>query len=189
MRVLKKNNSENNIVFDWLNFDYLPNSDGFKFEIYFDDKLDDLVAESILVFYLLFKSSSDNILIKPFGENSKWGDFCLDTWDIENDLYDYSTENKNEPSISYLKMLRENMIEPEYSGYCECNDWDKFLYITLNCVMRHIAPYSMMFYDFRNEFVFYFHHSGSIAIYYKDLNDVVQKILKKATEENMVVKK
>ncbi|HBF19170.1 MAG TPA: hypothetical protein DDW81_03675, partial [Cryomorphaceae bacterium] len=68
-----------------------------------------------------------------------------------------------------------------------CENWDKFLYIALHCIMSHNAPYSMMFYEPKNEFVFYFHHSGSLGIYYKELNNGVKSIINKAKEENLEI--
>ncbi len=187
MKVIKKYRSINFKGFDWLDFDYLPDSKGYKFEIYFDEPKD-LVSESILFFYSLFKNFFTDILIKNFGQDGEWGNFCLDTWDMEHDRYDYSPDNKEEPTASYLAMLQDSEIEPDYTGFCKCTDWDKFLYVTLQCVMRHTAPYSMMFYVPNHEFVFYFHHSGSIGIYYKELNDGVKNVIERIRIENLEIK-
>jgi len=186
MRVIEKYSDRDFNGFDWLNFDYLPESDGFKFELYFQES-EDLVSRSIFYFYLLFKDFIPDIIISTFKPESEWGNFCLDTWDIESDRYDYSPENKQEPTASYLTMLRDSEIESDYSGFCKCFDWDKFLYVTLHCVMQHVAPYSMMFYVPNKEVVFYFHHTGSIGLYYKELNKGVRSIIQKAQEEKMEI--
>lgn len=185
--IIKKERSEVFNGFDWLNFDYLPESNGFKFELYFKEP-GDLVSQSILYFHLLFNSLFNEILVQTFRPNSEWGNFCIDTWDIERDKYDYSPENKQEPTASYLAMLRDNHIEPHYSGFCKCFDWDKFLYVTLHCVMEHTAPYSMMFYVPNKEFVFYFHHTGSLGIYYKELNEEIKGVILRADVENLEIK-
>ena len=39
-----------------------------------------------------------------------------------------------------------------------------------------------------HEFVFYFHHTGSIGIYYKELNDEMKSILETIKEENLEIK-
>ncbi|UII22647.1 hypothetical protein [Fulvivirga ligni] len=187
MKVVKKYSSNDFKGFDWLDFDYLPGSKGFKFEVYFKEPKD-LVSKSILIFYSLFRSFLDDVLITTFGQDGEWGNFCLDTWDIENDRYDYSPHNKKEPTASYLSMLNDSGIEPEYNGYCKCINWDKFLYVMFHCVAQHTAPYSMMFYEPKNEFVFYFHHSGSFGIYYKDLNSSIKKVIRKVQEENLEIK-
>lgn len=187
MKVVKKYRSDDFQGFDWLNFDYLPDSEGYKFEIYFNESKD-LVSQSILFFYSLFASFLNDLLIKIFGQAGEWGNFCLDTWDMDKDSYDYSPDNKEEPTASYLAMLRDSQIEPEYTGFCECTDWDKFLYITLHCVMSHKAPYSMMFYVPNHELVFYFHYSGSLGVYYRKLNVGVRHIIERAKAEDLEIK-
>ena len=187
MRILEKYSSKDFKGFDWLNFDYLPLSESYIMEVYFKES-EDLVLQSILSFHLLFRDILSDILINTFRPDSEWGTFCLDTWDIENDIYDYSPTNKQEPTASYLLMLIDNKIEPEYSGFCKCHDWNRFLYVTLHCVMKHVAPYSMMFYLRDEKIAFYFHHTGSIGIYYKELNEEVKNIIRKTQKENMKIK-
>jgi hypothetical protein len=187
MRIIEKYRNANFQGFSWLNFDSLPKSDGYKFEAYMAES-DDTVTDLILIFYALFKPLVNDIIISDFKPDGKWGDFCIDTWDIQNDRYDYSPDNKKEPTASYLKMLIDCEIEPTYPGFCKCLDWDKFLHITLQCVTQHTAPYSMMFYVPDHEFVFYFHHTGSLGIYYKKLNRGIRDVIKKAQEENMEIK-
>ncbi|MEM6817138.1 MAG: hypothetical protein AAF600_22555 [Bacteroidota bacterium] len=85
-------------------------------------------------------------------------------------------------------MLKDSEIEPQYTGFCECTDWDKFLYVTLHCVMGHTAPYGMMFYVPNHELVFYFHHNGSIGVYYRKLNDGIKHIIERARIEDLEIK-
>lgn len=185
MKILRKVSSNRFNGFDWLNFDYLPDSEGYKFEIYLD-QIDNLVPYFVSHFYSLFGQLSDELVIGTFA-NCMWGDFCLDTWDVQNDRYDYSSSNKGEPTASYLDMLHDSEIEPNYQGYCQCVDWNIFLYVTLSCVIKHTAPYSMMFYAPTYEFVYYFHHSGSLGVYYREFNDEIKMIIRKAKEENLEI--
>lgn len=169
-KILKKLNKD--FPLKWVNLDFLPDSSGKKVEIYLSQK-DHLSQELILMFYLLFNYVKDNIEIY----NPSWWDFCMDTWNYAEDKYDYSLDSKTEESRKYLIMLRESDIEIGYSGICNCNDWDKFLSIILDCIMTHQAPYSPIFYDEKNDFFFYFHHSGSMGFYYYSENEIISKIL------------
>ncbi|MCR9155555.1 MAG: hypothetical protein NXI09_15730 [Bacteroidetes bacterium] len=170
-------------AYNWLNFESLPDSLGYKFEI--DPKLDSSIEELLLLFYSLFNKFIDELQIGQFGRNAEWGDFCIDTWELHNDKYDYSPEGKSESTSAYLKMLIENDIEPDYSGFCKSLNWDRFLPIVLDCIVSHTAPYSVMIYASNDEFVFYFHHTGSIGVYYKELNDGVMHIIGKARTEGL----
>lgn len=187
MIVINKNNSDNFMGFDWLDFDYLPDSKGFKFEIY-PKESKNLIEESISFFYSLLGDLLNELLIRPFGVNVAWGNYCIDVWDIEKDTYNYSPLNKDEPTASYLSMLIDNNIEADYEGFCKCICWEKFLPIVLQCLMGNVAPYSLMFYEPENKFVFYFHQTGSFGIYYKELNTAVKRILKNIKEENLEIK-
>jgi hypothetical protein len=57
------------------------------------------------------------------------------------------------------------------------------LLIILKCIVSHQAPYSPIFYDEVNDFFFYFHHSGSIGLYYKIENETIKNILENASDE------
>ncbi|HLV39854.1 hypothetical protein [Xanthomarina sp.] len=162
----------------WANLDSYTESKGHKNEIYLINN-DNLIEGLILMFYTLFRSiKSDIRLYDP-----SWWDCCLDTWDPDEDKYDYELEGKSDETKDYLIMLRESSIEIGYSGICKCNDWNKFLSIILTCIVTHIAPYSPVFYDEENDFFFYFHHSGSIGFYYKERNEIVEKILSISKDE------
>ena len=186
MRIIEKYEGFNG--FKWLNFDYLPDSKAGRFEIYFEES-GDVISKFIQLFNVIFNKSLSNVLIKTFGEESEWGDFCIDTWDAESDEYDYSPENKTEPTSSYLSMLKDSGVEPSFTGFCQCNDLDKFLYIIIHCVMDYKAPYSMMFYDIDNEIVFYLHHSCSFGVYYKELNANVKSIIEVVKKNNLEIKR
>lgn len=162
---------------NWVNLDFLPDSKGQKIEIYLTNQQES-IPELIMMFYLLFGEVKDNIKIY----NSSWWDFCLDTWNHDEDAYDYTLERKSIESKNYLKLLQKSEIEKDYGGTCACNNWDGFLSIILPCILNHQAPFSPIFYDEKNDFIFYFHHTFSIGFYYRYENDIVQNILNLAKE-------
>lgn len=134
------------------------------------------------MFYTLFQGIKNDIKVY----NHSWWDFCLDTWNPNADEYDYELKGKSSETKDYLIMLTESSIEHGYSGTCSCNNWDKFLVIALACVVTHQAPYSPIFYNEKNDFFFYFHHTGSIGFYYKVRNETVAKILAIAKHKYLV---
>lgn len=180
-KILKKDYSQE-FPLQWVNLDYLPDSNGQKVEIYLQDK-EGFLGGLILLFYTLFKDLEHDIKIY----NNSWWDFCLDTWDYNDDTYNYELEGKTEESKKYLEMLIKSDIEKEYSGSCMCENWDKFLQIVLGCILNHQAPYSPIFYNEKYNFFFYFHHSGSIGFYYKSENEMIFKILNIAKDEYKLV--
>lgn len=162
----------------WVNLDSYSESKGSKVEVYLVTN-ENLIEGLILMFHTLFQARKNNI--KVF--NPSWWDFCLDTWNVNEDKYDYELNGKSLESRDYLIMLKDSKIEIDYSGICKCNDWDKFLSITLSCIITNQAPYSPVFYDEESNFFFYFHHTGSIGFYYKTKNEVVERILRIANNE------
>lgn len=183
MRLLEKTRFN---AYSWLNFESLPDSKGYKFELYPNSDLN--ITELVLLFYSLFKKFIDGLQIGQFGKNAEWGDFCVDTWDLHHNRYDYSPEGKSKSTSAYLNMLIANEIEPDYNGFCKSLNWEKFLPIILDCILSHTASYSVMIYAPNDEFVFYFHHTGSIGVYYKELNNGVMHIIEKAKAEDLEIK-
>lgn len=167
--------------FQWANLDYLPDSKAIRKEIYLKDQID-LVEGLIFLFYSLFKDLKQKLIIF----DRAWWDFCLDTWNAKYDTYDYTIETKSEETKAYLNMLKESEIEISYSGSCYCENWEKYLPIILKCIINHQAPYSPIFCDLENNFFFYFHHTGSIGLYYRTENSVVQNIIEIAAKEFQV---
>lgn len=172
-------------VFKWLDYKNLVDSDGYKLEIHSQKDLN--IDEFIVLFYVLFSNYLDDLVIGQFGEDSEWRDFCLDTWDIDKDRYDYNPSNKSEYTKNYLTMLLQNNIPVDYTGHCKCHNWNMFLSVVINCVFNNIAPYSVLIYAPSYDFVFYFHHSKSIGLYYKNLNEELIDIIEKAKLENMTI--
>ena len=184
MRILRKIKSFD--TYRWLDFSNLPNSDGCKFEIHNEDIEVD-TSEFIMLFYSLFGNYLDDLIVGQFGEKSSWDDYCIDTWDHKNDRYDYSPKGKTPSTAAYLKMLIDNNIEADYTGFCKCLNWDSFLPIIINCLVSHAAPYSIMTYISDKDVVFYFHHTGSFGVYYKELNDPVKYILERVEHEGLKI--
>lgn len=114
MKTIEKSNTKFR-EFDWLDFDNPSNKNGHKFELYLPEEVEVNVKNFISIFYLLFSSLLREIeiaMIEPNVGSGGWGDFCIDTWNIHDDTYDYSPKNKRKETGRYLQMLQKNEIEP-----------------------------------------------------------------------------
>ena len=161
----------------WAKTEYLRENDSFRKEIYLKDE--DLLNGLLGLFYELFGSCKNEILVYQI----QWWDMNLAAWDISTDTYNYEIDLKPDNVKAYLRMLDRSEIVKDYSGCCRCNDWDQFLPVVLRCVLSCEAPYGPLFVNTRDDFFFYFHHTGSIGIYYKDKeNEVIREMLDKASE-------
>lgn len=167
--------------FDWANLNSYRQSSGYRKEVYLKDQIN-LNKGLMSLFDSLFGHTKNKLVIY----NKSWWDFCLDTWDFNVEEYNYDLEGKSIETQEYLKILKESKIEADYSGCCTCINWDRFLSVVLDCIISHKAPYSPLFCNIENEYFFYFHHTGSIGIYYKKENDAIKKILLKALDEYTV---
>jgi hypothetical protein len=161
--------------FDWANLNSYRESSSYRKEIYLKDH-NSMIEGLIFLFYSLFGHAKNRFIIY----NKSWWDFCLDSWDFNKDEYNYDLESKSAETQEYLKILKESEIQVNYSGCCICMDWDRFLFVVLKCIISHKAPYSPLFCDVEEEYFFYFHHTGSIGIYYKNENDAIKEILAKS---------
>ncbi|MBX3254200.1 MAG: hypothetical protein KF862_08685 [Chitinophagaceae bacterium] len=177
MKVIEKSESRS-FPYPWVDVDYLPGSKGKKVEVYLRNN-NDQISELILLFYILFSNVKAGIKIYNFS----WWDYCLDTWNHNKGEYDYSILNKSDETKEYLLLLKGSSIGVGYSGSCRCLNWDRFLNVSLKCLLSHIAPYSHLFYDEKDNFFFYFHHTGSIGFYYEEKNKIVKDILQIAKSE------
>ncbi len=182
VKILEKIN-EQKLPFEWLDLEYLPNSFCMRKEIYLKDKTN-LLENLAMLFYALFRKFRDQFIIA----NGQWGDFCLDTWYPNTNEYNYELEGKSQETKDYLKLLIDSKIEVNYSGLCICKNWDSFLSATLLCIINHKAPFSPLFFNLEEEFVFYFHHTGSIGLLYKAENETVKEILSNARRNSYLVK-
>jgi len=106
---------------------------------------------------------------------------------VQNDTYGYSPEGKSPETAAYLTMLADAGIPADYSGCVECLHWDEFLSIILRCIASHAAPYCPIFYSEADQLFFYFHHTGTIGLYYEKESEVIQGILVRAAERCEIV--
>jgi hypothetical protein len=170
--------------FGWINFDKFRDSDGYGFLLYFSEEKSVTSQDLIAVFHTLFDPFLKDIifsLLEPStDEEGGWGDFCLETWSIQQDTYNYSPQGKSPETARYLEMLQASHIEPSFNGLGYCQDWDQFLSVILDCIMAHKTFYSFDFYNLANQFMFYFHHTGSLGIFYHKFNDAIMHILQQA---------
>ncbi|SBV94009.1 conserved hypothetical protein [uncultured Dysgonomonas sp.] len=180
MRIIRET-GQKKFPLKWANLKNYPKSKAYRKEIYLKND-NDLVVELKGLFYNLFDKYKTDILIY----DSSWWNFTLDTWNIQNNTYDYSVENKSKETKGYLSMLGNSEIEKGYSGVCECLDWEKYLQIVIPCIVFHEAPYSHIFYNEIENFFFYFHHTGSIGLYYEEESETMLNILNLAEMEYLV---
>jgi hypothetical protein len=182
MNALKKINFS---PFPWLNLEYLPDSQGQKFEL--NAQVNSSSAEFIAAISSIFQPYSSTFIIGHQGEPGIWGDFCIDTWDFKNNVQNFQIKGKSPETQRYLQFLEENGVEPEYFGCCICKSWDIFIPIVWECVKSHNAPYSPIFYNLEHEYMFYIHHSFSVGVYYLQLNNGILEILSRSAFEKMEI--
>lgn len=173
--------NDSSIPFNWENKEFLPHSDANRLEVYLTDPSIDNLK---IMFYHLFGSKKEQLLIY----DTSWGDFTLDTWNPNDDTYNYSNSDKSTQTIAYLNMLKISGVEYDYKGICKSSDWDNYLDITLKCILSHVAPFGHKIYNKEAEYFFYFHHTYSIGYYYKNQNTTVNRILDKLNSDEYEVR-
>lgn len=164
--------------FQWTDLSSYRDSEANRVEVYLKEQENDIVNDLIFLFDFLFSDYFYDIIVF----NKSWWNYCLDTWDFEKDEYNYDLSGKSIETQEYLRLLIKSNIPRNYSGCCSCNNWGDFLEVMLECLAKHIAPYSPLFCDEKNDYFFYFHHTGSIGLYYTTENDRVKSILEKSRE-------
>lgn len=173
MSILEKQEKEN-FPFEWVNLETYPLSKG-SYIVFKIRNKNNIINEMIKMFDYLFNEIEKEINIY----NEYWGDFCLDVWDVRSDNYNYDEASLSKETKEYMNMLKASGIENDFIGSCKCKDWKSFLNIILNCIVKHIAPYSPVLYSPVSNFFFYFHYTGEIGLYYKIKNEVLEKIINK----------
>ena len=167
----------------WAKTEFLRENTSLRKEIYLKGS-EDIQNDLIYLFYKLFGGYKEQLLVYDKG----WWELCLSVWNIRSDTYDFELDSKSEDCRAYLRMLGGSGIPKGYGGCCKCNSWDTFLPIVLNCIISGEAPHSPLLVDPKDEFFFYFHHTGSIGMYYKTAeNRNIQRILETALELYEVV--
>lgn len=164
--------------FSWLDRESLPDSKGFKFELYLKEDQNQSL-DMISTFHNLFGLYLDEIIIAPLPENDIWGSFSEDVWgwSYEDDSYYAETDNISLITKEYLSILAKSNIEPTYSGCCKCKDWDAFLKVFIQCILEGYAWYSHLFFIPSINLFFYFDISFSLGIYFKEFNPKVLELL------------
>jgi hypothetical protein len=180
-RLIKVNDK---FPFEWVNLEYYKDSDAFRKEIYLKtNETEDIIGDLIIMFFNLFGDIKHELSIYNF----LWWDYCIDTWNIQLDSYDYSLENKSIETQKYMRMLLDSKIEVNYGSSCKCTDWEYFLNVTLSCLISHQAPYSPLIFSVKYNVFFYFHYTGSIGLYYKNVNSRIEYIFNIAKNEYTII--
>ena len=164
--------------FNWVNLANYRESEALRKELYLPDHSNNC-QDMIVLFYDLFGDAKEDLVIY----NGSWWDFCLDTWNIQEDSYDYNLNGKTELTKAYLGMLEESDIEIGFEGLCVCNEWDRFLTIVVSCILSHNALYSPLFCNTSEQYFFYFHHTASLGLYYSEETLSIRNVLKKTATD------
>ncbi|MEO0684278.1 MAG: hypothetical protein AAFY76_04290, partial [Cyanobacteria bacterium J06649_11] len=142
----------------------------------------------IELFEVLFSEVKDQIIIGQSKVGEEWGGFCMDTWDMNRQENNYDFSKLSSVTIDYLNLLLDSRIEFDYRGFCRCHDWEHFLRVILGAIISHKAPYSPIFYNISSDYIFYFHHTFSIGLFYRKQNDAVETILKQQKRNGYTLK-
>lgn len=185
MKILSKSLVQDD--FSWFNFDYYPDSDAYKIEIYLQKK-DNVFFEENFVAFLktLFAQKNTYLAIGPPFPECSWYEIILDAWKLENGEFEFSLSDLSAEAKEYFTILDESNIDKNYKGYCTCNDLHTFISIIVKIINKGIAVYSPIFYDFKNEFLVYF-AKESIGIYSNE-KSVLDQIKNLARRFNLDVK-
>ena len=177
---------------EWIDYDNIRAS-CFVFLVFLPEWKTIIKQNLIETAHTLFTPFLENIvtsLVEPHFNalEGGWGDFCMDTWNIHEDTYDYALEGKSIASAKYLQMLQDSKIEVNYDGLGYCKDWDPFWDCILDCIVSHDAPLSNFhFHDLNHQFYFYFHHTKSIGLVYKEFNDAIKYVLQQSKTANLEI--
>lgn len=164
----------------------LPFKDGYKLEIFHQDSKDG-IQDLVKMFTDLFAFGKNNLIIGKFPLDTQWGAFCIDSYNIGTNEINYDFISSSNETIAYLNMLLESGINFDYMGVCKCNDWSFFLDVILRCIILHIAPYSPCIYNIRDKYFFYFHHTISIGVLYKERSEAIEEIIAISQKNGYVV--
>ncbi len=76
-------------------------------------------------------------------------------------------------SRGFYKYLKGSAIAMDYIGPVECHDWERFLSLIMEGVIRREMTYSPRFFSQDGLRLVFFHHSGDIVMWEKNLEEVV----------------
>jgi hypothetical protein len=157
------------VTLDWFDFDEPMKSNATKIELYLSDIISGNLQIVLLkkVFFEIFAGKLDSIYITQEKINADWGGLPLDVWVLQDNEFIFDNSGEiSDISRDYLSYLDQSHVEYDYQGVCKCNDWQRFLNIIIPGVLNQIFIYSPKILDVENNMILYFHHSGSIGIYF-----------------------
>lgn len=186
--------------FGWKNYSEWRYN-GCRLLLYFPEEKQKVTKNDLIdSFHNLFDFVSNNLLMLPgigsigyddenvFKKNSihSWKYYCDD--DCAVDAETRVPLPTSAETLVYWEMLKKDRMY-NYKGLGYCMDWDKFLSITLECMLQYKtwSNCSFLFYDPTNQFEFYFHHTKCIGIIYNQFNDSIMHILKQSKAINLDV--
>lgn len=168
--ILEKSESQL-FPFDWVDLDSWRDSEARR--VVFELEGGYTVEHFTQVFLGLFEELLPQVSVFL----DSWWDFCLDTWNIKEDTYDYTLVTKAGASKDYLNILIASGIECGFGGSCDCLDWEAFLKPVVPCITDHLAPYSPLFHSNELNTFFYLHHSWGIGLYCTEKSAWVEQFI------------
>ncbi len=178
---------------DWFNYKDYRQSESFRAELYLASasgseqtdlsEIDYALQRNQLVevFNFLITGSEDDLVLMQGEQSSPWSGMTLDVWRFDEEKDEFILtfdEGFSQETEAYLSLLKASNIPLDYAGACKCINWDEFLPILLDCVLKHIAPHSPLVYDTTREIVIYFHHTFSLGVYYRQaaFRELIDKV-------------
>lgn len=152
-----------------------------KIEIYdFKNKCEIKNLQNLI--YKLFNDDRRSLVIGPCATGIPWNDFADIVEEIENYEIPIRLDSKydNEFEVRFMKMMVENGIEYDYKGYCEILNWNQLLDLVLSIVINVKGTDSLKFYNIDGSYCFYPHYTCSIGVYYKEMNEKIDRIIRRA---------
>ena len=153
-----------------------------KIEIYSRDHKCSVQNLKNLIFDL-FKDDIQSLIIGPCAIGVPWNDFADIVEDMDNFVIPtrLDSEYDNEFEVEFMKMMVENNIEYDYTGYCDVLNWNHLLELLLAVVINVNGTDSLKFYNSDGSYCFYPHPTYSVGIYYKEMNEKIERIIRNAT--------
>ena len=167
--------------FSWLNLLTEHSTSFNKFEIYKDE--DNIDIENMMkLICKLFKDDRSSLFLGPCAIGVAWNDFADVVEEIDNFVIPVhlDPEYDNQYEVEFMKMMVESRIEFDYKGYCEILNWNLLLKLLLSIIINVNGTDSLKFYHANGNYCFYPHNSGSIGVYYQEINDNINDIIQKA---------
>ncbi len=124
--------------------------------------------------FTLFGDNLKNILVGPPA-------FRTGSWDSLWGYFEFA-DIQYKYDLKFARMMLDDGIELDYSGYCEVLNWNRFLDLLLAIILNVDGAESLFFYNIKQDYCFYPHYTCSIGIYYNERNDSIIKISEKGKQ-------